>query len=384
MRVLTGFPNYPEGRLYDGYRITWRRDEVVSGVAVRRVALFPSHGPSMVGRLANYGTFAMCASAWGTGWFKGIEAVWVHNSPPSVGLPTWLIKSRYRPRVVLHMMDLWPESLWASGLGGPIQRWTWLQQSLDKWLSVTYGVADAIACTTRRQIELLEQRGVPRSKLSHVPVWVDESIFYPVHRDEMLAASLGVTGKTVLLYAGAIGDAQGLESLIEVCTELQDKPRFHCLIAGTGVAAARLRRQAKDRRLRNVSFLGQWPANDMTRLMSVGDIHLVSLRPDPLAEVAMPSKVPATLACAKPLIVAALGDAANLIIRSGAGWACSPGDTTQLERAVRMGLAASGSRLQAMGRLGRQLYEEEFAARAGVTRVEQLLAGRTLGGQDVA
>jgi glycosyltransferase involved in cell wall biosynthesis len=281
-------------------------------------------------------------------------------------------------------MDLWPESLQASGLGAPIQRWTRLQQWLDKWLSMTYEVADSIACTSRRQIELLAQRGVPLSKLSYVPVWVDETILYPVGRDEVLAASLGVAGKTVLLYAGAIGDPQGLEPLIKVCAGLRDEPRFHCLIAGTGNAAARLRRQANDQRLTNVSFLGQWPADDMTRLMSVGDIHLVSLRSDPLAEVAMPSKVPATMACAKPLIVAALGDAASVVTRSGAGWACRPGNAAELEGAVRSALAAGQPVLEAMGRRGRQFYELEFGLGVGVDRVEQLLAGGSLRGKDVA
>src|SRR2546427_8551044 len=117
VKVLTGFPNYPEGRIYDGNRISWRHDAAVSGVPVRRVALFPSHGRSAVGRLANYVSFAGTASLWGSGVFKGIEALWVYNSPPTVGLPTWVIKARYRPRIVLHIMDLWPESLLASGFG---------------------------------------------------------------------------------------------------------------------------------------------------------------------------------------------------------------------------------------------------------------------------
>jgi glycosyltransferase involved in cell wall biosynthesis len=241
---------------------------------------------------------------------------------------------------------------------------------------MTYNTADAIACTSRSQIELLADRGVPESKLEYIPLWADETLFYPMPRDDALATTLGLRDKTVLLYAGAIGDAQGLETLMEVCQSLGDEPTFRCVIAGSGVAEPRLRQLAEDKALTNVSFLGRWPIGDMARLMSIGDIHLVSLRVDSLAEVAMPSKIPATFACAKPVIAAALGDAARVVARSGAGWTCHPGDSKQLEAAIRAALASGPSELQIMGQRGRATYEAEFAVNIGVGHVEELLAGR--------
>lgn len=384
VRVLTGFPNFPAGRIYDGYRMTWRRDASVSDVPVRRVALFPSHGPSGVGRVLNYGSFAISAFALGTGWFREIDALWVYNHPPTVGLPAWLVKSRYRPRIVMHVMDLWPESLEASGFGDALFRWPLVRRGIDKWLSMTYSLADAVACTSRSQIELLAERGVPRSKLSYVPIWVDESVFYPTQRDEALAAELGITGKTVLLYAGAIGEPQGLDILVEACIRLRNEPSFHCIVAGSGIAEPRLRAQAKREGLTNISFLGRWPIQDITRLMSIGDIHFVSLRSDPLAQHAMPSKIPATLACGKPIIVAALGEAAGVVARAGAGWCCSPGNVDELETAIRTALAASPRRLQTIGQSGRKAYESEFAVGTAVDRLERLLSGADLEGLDVA
>jgi putative colanic acid biosynthesis glycosyltransferase WcaI len=377
VKVLTGFPNYPGGRIYDGYRMAWRQDSTVSGVPVRRVALFPSHGPSTVGRLANYASFAATTTLWGGSFLKGIDGLWVSNSPPTIGLPTWVIKARYRPRVVLHIMDIWPESLMASGFGS-ILRWRWFERAIDKWLSVTYGTADSIACSSRTQIERLVHRGVPHAKLSYVPIWVDERLFHPMEPDLDLLADLDVQGKMILLYAGAIGEPQGLDPLIEVCGRLRDEPSFHCLIAGSGSAEPRLRARAEDMRLSNVSFLGHWPISDIVRLMSIGDVHLVSLRADPLAEVAMPSKVPATLACGKPIIVAARGEAAGVVSRSGAGWACTPGDQDGLEAAIRAALAAGACRLREMGRQGRKAYQAEFAVDIGVDRVERLLAGENV------
>lgn len=384
VRVLTGFPNFPEGKLHKGYPLRWRRDEVASGIPLRRVALFSSHSRSTTGRLANYGSFALSASLFGGKWFDNFEALWVFNSPPSVGVPTWLIRSRYRPRIVMHVMDLWPESLQASGFGDWLERSAWLRRSLDKWLSKTYDCADVIACTSSAQIELLAGRGVPREKLSYAPLWSDETIFQPMSRDDELAAEHGVVGKTVMLYAGTLGNTQGLDPLIEVCARLQDQPKFHCILAGAGVAEARLRARARHLCLTNVSFLGHRPTTEMKRLMSVGDIHFVSLRSNPLAAIAMPSKVQATLACAKPLIVAASGDAAEVVTRSGAGWACPPEDVRQLEATIRTALATDTRKLQEMGKRGHQTYQKEFSVRTGVDRLERLLRGGISGEANVA
>jgi glycosyltransferase involved in cell wall biosynthesis len=127
--------------------------------------------------------------------------------------------------------------------------------------------------------------------------------------------------------------------------------------------------------LTNVTFLGRWPIQDIARLMSIGDVHLVSLRQDPLAEVAMPSKVPATLASGKPIIVAAQGEAAGVVSRSGAGWTCIPGDRSGLEAAIRSALAAGPNKLGAMGQKALEAYQAEFAVAIGVDRIEQLLVG---------
>jgi glycosyltransferase involved in cell wall biosynthesis len=274
-------------------------------------------------------------------------------------------------------MDLWPESVSASGFGS-ILKWRWLDRALDKWLSMIYETADSIACSSRKQIDVLANRGVPHAKLSYIPIWVDETLFHPTGPDPGLAADLGVHGKTVLLYAGALGEPQGLDPLIEVCGYLRDEPGFHCLIAGSGSAEPRLRARAQELRLTNVSFLGRWPIQDISRLMSIGDVHLVSLRTDPLAELAMPSKVPATLASGKPMIVAAQGEAAGVVSRSNAGWACSPGDPYALEAAIRQALAAGVGRLREMGQKALEAYEAEFAVDIGVDRVEQLLGGGKL------
>src|SRR5690242_10758827 len=101
VRVLTGFPNYPTGRIYDGYRVRFKSDECSDRIGIRRVAMYASHGESRLGRVGNYVTFGLSASLFSPGWFKDAEAIWVANSPPTVGLPTWVTKFRRHSRIVL-------------------------------------------------------------------------------------------------------------------------------------------------------------------------------------------------------------------------------------------------------------------------------------------
>jgi glycosyltransferase involved in cell wall biosynthesis len=379
VRVLTGFPNYPTGKVSEGYRVTRRTDMIDGGLSTRRVGLYPSHDGATLGRVLNYASFAVSASLSGTSWMRGADGLWIYNSPPTIGLPTWLIKSRYRPRVVLHIMDMWPESLEASGFGRVLEERPWVAQRLDAWLSSTYDVADAIACTSRRQVSLLIERGVPAEKLSLVPVWQDESIFHPAAPEAELVSSLGVKDRWVLLYAGSLGNAQGLDTLLEACALLRHRVEFHCLIAGSGVAEERLRGTARTLGLKNVTFLGRWPSEDMTRLMAVGDVHLVSLGASPLAGIAMPSKLQAILASGRPLIVAANGEAADIAEASGAGWVCPPGDAAALAQTVAEAMDTPERARDDLGRSGLEYYKREFSVRSGVNKIERLLEAANLG-----
>src|SRR5258708_40135071 len=104
------------------------------------------------------------------------------------------------------MMDLWLESLVASGLAGSMFKWPGVQGGIDRWLAMTYRVADAIASTSRKQIEILTDRGVPPEKLSYVPIWVDDTIVRPTGRDDLLADQLGHTGNMILMHTDTIAE----------------------------------------------------------------------------------------------------------------------------------------------------------------------------------
>lgn len=371
--VVTGFPNYPTGKLFAGYRMRRRLDEGENdGVRIRRVALYPSHNDSISGRFANYGSFALSAALNGLDVLRRTDAFWVYNSPATIGLPSALATAAGGPPHLMHVMDLWPDTIRFSGLADQ-RTYRAAELILRDWCRWTYRRAAAIACISRTVTAVLEARGVPAEKLHYVPVWTDEELYYPRDRPDRLAQEIGVGDRFTLMYAGNLGDAQGLDGLLEVCARLSDLDDFHCLIAGSGVAEPRLRRKAQELGLTNTTFLGRLPVSEMGRLIALGDLHVLSLNEDPLSAMTIPSKLPSILASARAILASAAGEPSRIVNDAGAGWTVQPGDADEFEHAVRQAHGEGRSGLASRGRAGRAYYERHFALRAGVDAVETIL-----------
>ncbi|MFF3855569.1 glycosyltransferase family 4 protein [Micromonospora sp. NPDC002575] len=370
VRVVTGFPNYPTGRVMPGYRISRRLDEVTDGVRVRRVALYPSHDSSAPRRLANYGSFALSALLSGTDVLRDVDVLWVYNSPITVALPMWYVRHVRRVPVVLHVADLWPDSVTASGF---LEGWPGraaVERAMHGWCRGMYRSAERVAHLSPGAAGLLRRRGVPAEKLVHIPMWGDEP---PPGRPTDLRAELGLdSDHVVLVYAGALGEAQGLEALVDACALVED-PRLVCLIAGSGVTEDRLRDRVARSGVGNVRFLGRLPRERMPALLATGDAHVVSLRPTPMAPYTMPSKVQTILAAGRALLVAAEGDAAAVARESGAGLTARPGDPESIAEAVRELCRLGREKLHLLGRTGRDYYDRTFTVALGVARVEAAL-----------
>ncbi|MDG4771377.1 glycosyltransferase family 4 protein [Solwaraspora sp. WMMD792] len=370
VRVVTGFPNYPTGRLTPGYRMARRVDEMDGDVRIRRVALYPSHDRSAARRLVNYGSFAGSALISGVDALRGLDALWVGNSPISVAMPMWYARHIHRVPVLLHVLDIWPDSAVASGFlgGGPLSRS--LARGMAGWCEAMYRSADRVAYVSPGAGGLLAGRGVPPEKLVYIPMWADEAT--PVrHRD--LRAELGIRpDQVVLSYAGALGEAQGLDPLIDACARVDD-PRLVCLIAGSGTTEDRLRARAARAGASNIRFLGRLPRDRMPALMAAGDVHYVSLRPGGMSAYTMPSKVQAILAAGRALLVAAEGDAATVAQDSGAGFVARAGDPDSIGTALREACDLGREKLELLGQAGRSYYDRVFSVAVGAERVEQTL-----------
>lgn len=383
VHVLTGFPNYPTGRIAAGYHNRRRLTEHLDGVTVTRVGLYPSHDASFVRRSLNYASFGASALVNGVSALRGLDALWVNYSPVTVAPAMWTAKAAYGVPLVVHVGDLWPDTLQAGGFApsGPVGRV--LEATLHRWCRAMYESAAIVSYISPGVRDVLRARGVPDRKLAYLPMWAQESTFAPIGRADQdrlsLREEIGYgADDVVLLYAGALGEAQGLATLLDATARLPSDANLRVLIAGSGTAEAALRAQAERLGLLRhgggrVRFLGRVPQSDMPRLMSTADACYVGLRADPLSRLTMPSKTQAILASAKALVVAGDGDVQDVVRESGAGRAVDSGDVAGLADALLATLARGRGGLRADGARGRDYYQATFSVAQAVRRTEELL-----------
>lgn len=379
VRVVTGFPNYPTGVLAPGYRIRPLQRERLGGVDVVRVPLFPSHDARAATRLATYGSFGVSAATLGLPFLRGLDAMWVNYSPITVAPAMGLARYGLRIPQVVHVLDLWPDTLAASGVAdsNPVGRAVLASAALVA--KGMYAAAAKVAYISPGVGPLLQDRGVDAQKLAFAPMWADEQVFRP--GADSMRSELGIAPDAVVLsYAGALGEAQGLHTLIEACAQVED-PRFVCLIAGSGTAEQHLRDQAAALDA-PVRFVGRVAPERMSSLLATSDVAFIGLNEHPHAMVTMPSKTQATLAAGRPLLVAGRGDVAEVARRSGAAWCVPSGDVPALAGAIRQICLTDSVDLAARGAAARQYYETNFSLSSGVDAIEGLLveaaqSGRT-------
>lgn len=368
VEVLTGFPNYPTGKVYPGYRVRpWQR-ESVEGIRVNRVALYPSHDRSGVRRAASYGSFAASAAALGPWLVRKPDVVHVYNlvtlAPACLALR--LLKGC---PFVLDVQDLWPDSVADSGmLGYPL-----CLRALGTWCRFAYRRAAHLAVQSPGIRNELARRGIPAGKMSVVPNYCDEASMRPAPRDPELARALGLEGRFVVLFAGTMGIAQGLETVLEAAALVRDSLPDVCLaLMGAGVQRDVLERQAREAGLVNVRFLPARPAQEMAPALALADALLVHLKDSPLHRITVPSKTQAYLAAGRPIVMAVAGDAADLVSRASAGILCRPGDAGALAEAIARMRALAPSERERMGQAGARFYREELSLERSVERFESI------------
>lgn len=371
VKVLTGFPNYPFGRVYSGYQIRPRITEILDGIPVTRVALYPSHGSSAAQRLATYGSFALSASVLGAGALGGAEGVWVYNSPATICLPM-LTQTRFgHTPIFLHVLDLWPDSVMQSGVlsSGTARRIAkMVLNPLIRFMerrAATLGVSSP----SLRDTILSRNPSVDPEKIVYLPHPVDERIFRPI---EEVRVGLGIIpDESVfeLMYAGSVGDVQGLDVLLDAAKLLGTTPEVKISIVGDGISRGRLEERVHRENISNVTILGSVSPESMPRLLAATHAHFVGLAQSPFLEQTTPSKIATLLASGVPIVGCLAGDGAQLINDSGGGVVVEPGDVVGLAQAITDMANGGMSKWRSLGRRGRDFYESHLSTKLSARRV---------------
>lgn len=363
--VLTGFPNYPTGKIYPEFKQSFRNTTDVGGVHVTRVPLHPSHDSSSLGRLVNYGSFAATATALGHRAMAGVDAMWVYNSPITVTLPL-LTHSRWgRIPYFLQVQDLWPDSLIDSGMfpGGSVGKAAAAAISGVVRLSENRAGIIGVSSLSARELLLSRNPKLSEERVVFSPNPTDEVLFRPIGSlAPSEIPSVPWADKFTLMYVGAVGEVQGLDSLVDAATLLRDHENIHIAVVGDGIARDRLEARAVERGLSNITFVGRVEKQFVPGYIATASVQLVSLADRAFLNYTTPSKIASLLASEVPIIGQLPGDGARLIAEAGAGVLAEPEDGDSLAEAVVRMSKLSSTDIAGFGRSGRTYYLENISA----------------------
>lgn len=368
--VFTGIPNYPEGKFFRGYGLFAKRDEHYRGVRILRYPLIP-RGKGKPWNLAlNYLSGAVFSSVLAP--FKcrePFDVIFVCQlSPVTVGFPAVVLKKWRSIPVVFWILDLWPESLQATGavrsqaaLGVVRRLVRWLYRHCDRILVSSRGFTQGVAAT-----------GGYAGPVIHFPNWVEPE--YAACGGAPNAALPALPGGFRILFAGNIGEAQDFPTLLDAAERLRTVPDIQWIVLGDGRKAAWVRSEAERRGLgRQFHLMGRFPAETMPRFYAAADALLVPLRKEPSFELTAPGKLTSYLASGRPIIAALDGEGARIVEEAGAGVTCPAGNPELLAATILALYRASPEERARMGERGKAYCSEHFDRTQLLDRLEQVL-----------
>lgn len=363
VQVLTGYPNRPGGEIYQGYRQRINFQEEREGVTINRVPLAISHSSKAVERIVSFISFASTATT-AIKLARLADVVYVYATPMTAAIPAQIWNLLFGTRYVLHVQDLWPESVTESGmLNSRANRVA--TAALGPWLRRAYaGAAHVFAISPGMGAKLVE-RGASSARTSVIFNWADEKNIVGKRPDSREAKGL------VLAYAGNLGRMQSLDTLIEAVKVLKDIPNLSLRIAGGGVEEEHLKEISKG--IGNIEFIGRIERSEIHELYQESDFQLVTLRDLPIFRVTVPSKLQASLASSVPVITTVQGDVAKLVERYNAGFVAAPEDVASLADAIERAARTTAVERRAMGENARRLYDDLMGSEAGLKEIRDVL-----------
>jgi glycosyltransferase involved in cell wall biosynthesis len=361
---ITGFPNYPSGHLYKGYTMRRSQWEQIDGVSVLRVPFIVDRSKSGLRRILSFTSFALSVTAAVKSLKSTPSVIWTYQ----LGLPGVVLSKLMHTSWVHEVQDLWPEWGKSGGMGVDGV----LYNLLDAQERFIYRNAHAITTISEGFKNALVEKGVPPDKITVIPNWANEPQLQPCSIDPAALDAEGLAGRFNVLYGGNIGTAQGLGVVLDAAERLRDLPRVQFVIIGDGVERESLERQASDRHINNVRFLGSRPPSSMAGYYAEADVLLIHLKQSREYTITIPSKTYSYLAAGKPIIAAASGEVAALVTRIGTGVACTPENPDSLAGAVRILYDCSASQRDEMGKRGYESFHKSFSRQVLVGEYEAL------------
>lgn len=368
--VLTGFPNYPQGKLYKGFSLRLFRQDNDHGVTVWRVPLFPDTSFNRLKRILNYVSFFLSASLIGP-FLVGCryDAILTFQlSPVSMAIPSVIIRalSGFRIPIYHWVQDIWPESLEAAGLKTNPK----VVGLLRKLVSFLYHQSEKVLIQSEGFRNLVLSYGIASSRIEYLPNWA-EDLYQPLNPDIEFAKKESMGEGFHVVFAGNIGAAQGLETVIDAAKLLQSHSDIRFIIIGDGANLENLKSYARD--VSNVELKGRKNLELMPTYFALADVLLVHLKRDPLFALTIPSKVQSYLACGRVVVAGLQGSGSEVINESEGGIVCEPENPQALCDAILKVYKMPIAERQKMSQNALNYYSTHFSRNLVLDKLQQIL-----------
>ena len=315
--VITCAPNFPHGKLYNGYKNKLYQCELISEIKVIRVWSYMSSNSGFAKRVIDYLSFAFMS------FFIGIfqkHDIIIATSPQFFTTWSgWAISKIRRKPWIFELRDLWPESIKTVG----VMKQGYIINLLEKIELGLYKSCNRVVAVTDAFKNNLIARGIENNKIEVVTNGSNMELFYPRKVDISLLKSLGLEGKFVVGYIGTHGMAHNLDFIIKAIEKISDSD-VHFLFIGDGAMKSKIVKTSKELQLKNISFLDSVSKDEVPRYLSIIDISLAPLKKDDNFKTVIPSKIFESSAMQKPILLGVQGQAQEILEKYGAGVCFEP------------------------------------------------------------
>lgn len=365
--VLTGFPQYPKGKIYKGYGFHKEYEHEWNGIRIERLKVLP-RGKTPIGMLLNCLTFVSEGKKWVERCTQKFDAVYVFEvSPVTVGLPAVEYKKKFGVPIYFNVQDLWPENVEVVlGIHNRL-----IIGKINKIVDTIYSASDKILCSSNGFVENIKARGVPAEKLVFWPQFCDEPDFANAEKPAIYADN---TFKIV--FAGNIGEAQGLDLLIETAKRLKDRNDIRFYLVGDGRARKRLESAVKKDNLDNVIFVGKVSVKEADRYIHFADCAYLSFKDNEVFNMTIPAKLQSYMACGTPILAAAGGESAEIIKKADCGF-ISARNSLELSETIEK-MTSSRNYTAEMRKKAYEFYSQNYNKAKLVDNLENLIVSNAL------
>ncbi|WP_069133137.1 glycosyltransferase family 4 protein [Rhodohalobacter halophilus] len=326
--VLTCNPNFPQGKIYDGYKNRIKQVEHIDGIKVVRLWSYMSANQGFVKRTLDYMSFAWMSSLFGL--FEKADVIIATSPQFFTTWAGWFLSKLKRKPWVFELRDLWPESIATVGAMSKESR---AYRTLEKIELGLYKSADLVIPNTPAFKTNLVNRGIPEEKMHVIPNGANLELFDPERKNAELKEKLGIKEDFVIGYIGTHGLAHSLDFVIESIAKV-DFGNIHFLFIGDGAEKEKVKSMADDKGLKNVTFLDPIPKAQIPNYLALTDASLVPLKKSDTFKTVIPSKIFEACAMGKPIILGVEGQAKEIIDEFEAGVCFEPENSTEFVDAV--------------------------------------------------